>query len=205
MATQTLIRKRAQVNREAWLTAIVRAFRPIFKAAGYELPDVRVSVGWPGGKRSTKNAVGQCWAAQSATDNRAQIFVSPVISDGRRAIDILVHELCHAVDRNVHGHTGEFVKIASAVGLEGKPTETHAGPDLAERASGLVKRLGKYPHAELSKEMTTGTKKQTTRQIKCVCQCEPPRIVRMPKSGIEAGPILCGLCEQDFAPEVTEP
>ena len=104
MAT-TLTRKRAQINREAWLTEVVKAVRPMFAAADATLPPVRVSVGWPGGKRNPKGTtVGQCWSPTSATDGRAQIFISPLIEDGRRAIDILVHELCHAVDRNQNGH-----------------------------------------------------------------------------------------------------
>ena len=196
---RTATQKRAQTNREAWLTEVVRAFRPRFTAAGVALPAVRVSVGWPGGKRNPKgNTVGQCWSANSAQDGRAQIFVSPVISDGRRAIDILVHELAHAADHNEHGHTAEFAKIATALGLEGKPTETHAGPDLAEKASALVKRFGKYPHAALDEGMTTGTKKQTTRMLKLQCQCPEPRVLRLSQKAIDAGPITCGICEMDF-------
>src|SRR5450759_2694643 len=199
-APRTATNRRAQSNREAWLTEVVRTVRPAFKRAGHELPVVRVSVGWPGGKRNPKGTtVGQCWSATSATDGRAQIFVSPVVSDGRRAIDILIHELAHAVDHNEHGHSKEFADIAYSLGLEGKPTETHAGPDLAEKASAMVKRLGKYPHAALDEGMTTGAKKQGTRMLKMQCCCPEPRILRLSQTAILAGSVICGVCEQEFA------
>jgi len=200
--TTTATRKRAQVNREAWLTEVIRAIRPTFKRNGIDLPTVRVSVGWPGGKRNPKGTtVGQCWSAKSTTDGRAQIFVSPVIADGRRAIDILIHELCHAADHNENGHSKPFAAMATKLGLEGKPTETHAGPDLAEWASALVKtRIGKYPHATLNEGMTTGTKKQSTRMLKLVCQCPEPRILRLSQKAIDAGPVICGICDAEFKP-----
>jgi hypothetical protein len=202
MSTQprTATKRRAQSNREAWLTEVVRAVRPSFTAAGIDLPRVRVSVGWPGGRRSKGTVLGQCWSAKAATDGRAQIFVSPIVSDGRRAVDILIHELAHAADRNEHGHAREFAAIATKMGLEGKPTETHAGPDLAEKATALVKRLGKYPHAALDEGATDGTKKQGTRMLKLVCQCAEPRILRLSQKAIDAGPIVCGNCDQEFQP-----
>jgi len=106
--------------------------------------------------------------------------------------------MAHAADRNQHGHGKEFAAIATALGLEGKPTETHAGPDLAERASALVKRLGKYPHAALDEGATDGTKKQGTRMIKLSCSCPEPRILRLSRKAIDAGSVICGVCEQDF-------
>jgi hypothetical protein len=113
----------------------------------------------------------------------------------------LVHELTHAADHNENGHAAQFAAIAAKMGLEGKPTSTHAGPDLAEKASALVKRLGKYPHAALDEGMTDGTKKQGTRMIKMTCDCPDPRILRLSQKNIDAGPILCGVCESEFAPE----
>ena len=201
--TTTATRKRAQSNREAWLTEVVRAMRPAFRAAGIDLPPVRVSVGWPGGKRSKGVTLGQCWSPTSAADGRAQIFVSPIVHDGRIAISTLVHELCHAADRNANGHDRPFEAIARKVGLEGKPSETHAGPDLAEKSSALVKRLGKYPHAALT-EMTSGTKKQTTRMVKLTCACTPERILRVSRKNIDAGRIICGICEVDFQEEISD-
>jgi hypothetical protein len=189
--------RKAKSSREAWLIEMVRALRPLFRAANIELPPVRVSVGWPGGKRSKNLTLGQCWSPTNAADNRAQIFISPTVGDGRRVIDILVHELCHAADRNEHGHAREFAELAYAVGLEGKPTDTHAGPELAERASSLVKRLGKYPHAALI-EMTDGTKKQTTRMMKLECRCPEPRILRVSRKVHDQGAITCGVCEDTF-------
>ena len=204
-AVQTLARKRAKVNREAWLTEAIRQVRPLFKRAGYDVPPVRVSVGFPAGKRvsSAGTVIGQCFSPGAAKDGKAQIFVSPVVSDGRKAVEVLVHELCHAVDGNVNGHGAAFAAIAYGVGFEGKPTHTHLGFDLAAFAEGLVKRLGKYPHAELT-DVVGGTKKQTTRMVKMTCSCEPARIIRCSKAVAEGGDIRCEVCGDYFAAEAVE-
>lgn len=198
---RTATKKRAQINREAWLTEAIRQLRPTFTAAGIELPPVRVSVGWPGGKRKKGTTLGQCWSPESAADNRAHIFVSPILDDSRRVIDVLTHELCHAADRNRNGHDRPFAELARRVGLEGKPTETHAGPDLAEKCSRITKKLGRYPHAQLNEGLTTGAKKQSTRMIKCTCRCSDPRIIRLTRKVIDGGDILCGICDSAFTPE----
>lgn len=207
MAVSTLVRKKAQTNREAWLTEALRIAAPWLTryalAHGVILPErpkVRLSVGWPGGRRKKGTVLGQCWTATAAADGVSQIFISPIVADGRNAIAVLVHEYAHALDNNESGHSGRFTEIARAIGLEGKPTETHAGPDLAEVAQIIIKRLGRYPHAALSPDTTDGTKKQTTRMIKLTCGCEDPRILRLSRKAIDAGAIVCAVCEERFAP-----
>lgn len=37
--------------------------------------------------------------------------------------------------------------------------------------------------------------------IKYVCQCETPRIMRMSKKTFEEAPVMCGACGKDFEPE----
>lgn len=196
-------KRKAQSSREAWLIEAMRELRPVFKTAlpaETVLPAVRVSVGWPGGKRKKGTTLGQCWTPTAAADGLAQIFISPIVSDGRLAVTTLAHEFAHAIDKNEHGHDRPFAAIAYAIGLEGKPTETHAGADLAARAEKIVSKLGKYPHAELT-DATDGTKKQTTRMLKIVCECPTPRILRLSQKAIDLGPITCGVCEAEFAAE----
>lgn len=169
MSSSTPVRKRP-ANREAWLQAAVVALRPHFRAAGVDLPAVRVGCGWPGGRtRPAKGStvVGQCWT--SAKDGRAQIYISPLKDNGMDALGILVHELCHAADANKNGHAKPFADLAYAVGLVGKPTETTVGGELQMKLAGIAKRLGKYPHSALLPDMGDGKKKQTTRMVKVEC------------------------------------
>lgn len=153
-------------ERETWLQAGVAALAPIFKKAGYELPPVKVSCSWPGGG-SARKALGECWARKNSAAKINEIFISPRIADPVQALDVLAHELCHAVDDCASGHKKPFEKIARAIGLEGKLTATVAGETLRAQLVEIVKKIGAYPHATLS---LADRKKQTTRMIKVECK-----------------------------------
>lgn len=136
-------------TREAWLAAAVRILSNDFKALGHEVPQVRVAVGWPHG--GSKNTIGQCFPGVLAEDGIGQIFVSPMIGDAVRVLDILAHELVHAIN-HAAGHTGhgkEFAAIAKPFGLEGKMTATVASDDLKHRLENVANALGAFPHSAL--------------------------------------------------------
>src|SRR5690606_23016796 len=109
-------------TREEWLVAAVEAPRPLFAEVGEEIPAVRVSVGWPGGRGRKNSVIGQAWAKEAAADGVAQVFISPVLDDASRVLDVLAHEIVHVVDENKSGHKGRFARIAKGIGLEGKMT-----------------------------------------------------------------------------------
>lgn len=158
-------------TREQWLVAAVRALTPLFEEIGEAVPAVRVSVGWPGGRGRKNSVIGQCWHKDAATDGVAQVFISPVLDDGLRVLDVLAHEVVHAVDENASGHKGNFARIAKAIGLEGKMTATVAGDDLKVRLGDILDELGAYPHAALVNpgDGADGPKKQSTRMLKVEC------------------------------------
>src|SRR3954470_1476560 len=98
-------------TREEWLHLVVEELRPLFRQqASVELPGVRVSVGWPHGKRT----IGECWPRKASSDGQNHIFVSPKLAPVG-AIATLAHELCHAVDGAQHAHNGPFIKVAKAI------------------------------------------------------------------------------------------
>lgn len=170
------------ITREQWLENAVHASRYWFKAAGYELPTVKVSCSWPGGG-SARKRIGECWPKARSAAGINEIFISPVVEDAVDVLDILFHELCHAIDDCKSGHGKAFGKIARQIGLEGKLTATHAGPDLKVHLQALAAQLGPYPHAKLD---LTGRKKDGVRQLKC--QCLDPdcaAIWRMTKQWVE--------------------
>ena len=148
-------------NREAWLQGAVTLLASIFYD---DVPPVRVSVGWPGGRGKKSATIGQCWHAENAADGVAQIFVSPVLSDGAEVLAVLAHEMVHAVCGSGVGHRGRFIKIAESIGLEGPWTATTAGPDLVPALTRIMAEIGDYPHAALSPG--SAPKKQTTRMLK---------------------------------------
>lgn len=153
-------------TREGWLLAATDAVRPMFEAVGVTLPEVRVSVGWPGGAGKKNNVIGQCWSKASAKDKIANVFISPVLDDSVDVLATLVHELIHAADDCQSGHKGPFRKYALALGLTGKMTATVAGPELAATLREIAADLGKYPHGAMR---TSAQPKGKGRMVKASC------------------------------------
>lgn len=75
-------------TREQWLTQATANLRTgLFKQLGAEIPTIRLSVGFPGGSRG-KKAIGQYWPSPLIADAVPQVFVSPVIGDPVRALEV---------------------------------------------------------------------------------------------------------------------
>lgn len=179
-------------TREQWLVRATDILRSgLFRDHGATVPNVRLSVGFPGGTRG-KKAIGQIWFAQAIADGIPQVFVSPIIGDPVRALDILVHELVHACHPTA-GHKGAFKRLATAVGLVGKMTATIAGPELKAKLEALSAELGPFPHGEISMA-NRPTKTQTTRLVKVACpSCEyPVRVTRKWLDDMGAPSCPCG-------------
>lgn len=156
-------------TREEWLVACAQAVRPLFDEQGAaDYPRFRVSCGFPKGGR---RAIGQAWTPSASGDETAELFISPELETLVEAgtpgvVDVLIHELIHAVVGNEAGHKGPFAKLAKAIGLEGKMTATYPGQELADKLLHLIAPLGPYPHAQLTK---LNVIKQTTRMLKVTC------------------------------------
>src|SRR5258708_4728581 len=142
-------------NREAWLLKAVTELTPLFVEAGYKVPPVRVSCGWPSsrGLGKGKHAIGECWDAKAASDKLPQIFISPrqsVACEGFGILPILAHEVAHAIVGIKEKHNKVFGKCVRAIGLEGKLTATYGGEEFLAKAKEIVVRIGEYPHAALN-------------------------------------------------------
>lgn len=191
-------------TREEWLEAAIEQLRPLFADAGAEIPRVRVSVGWPGGRGNKNAVIGQYWAPSASADSVAQIFISPVLDDSLRVLDVLAHELVHAVDRNEHGHRGPFATLAKAVGLTGKMTATVASEELVVKLEGIVSEIGVYPHAALrdASQKAEGPKKQGTRMLKAECAHGSGYKVRLTRQWLEEyGAPLCACHREEMISE----
>lgn len=176
------------LTREEWLQAGINGLAEMFKEIGETVPEVYVSVGFPKGARGKGKAIGQCHPSALSGDEKAHIFIHPMLTESARVLDVLAHEMIHALDNCESGHKGRFAKVAKALGLEGKMTATVAGEELQTRLNALVKQLGEYPHALLN-ESDKG--KQSTRMIKCECE-ECGYVVRTSRKWIdEMGAPIC--------------
>lgn len=182
------------MTREEWLNRAVNALRPVFYDAGISIrAKVKVSCGWPcrsalRGPVTGKRAIGQCFPASASAEGYNEIFISPVLDNAIGVLEVLVHELVHAADDCANGHRGPFARMARAVGLEGKLTATHAGPELLAALKAL--NLPPYPHSTVDVSRA-GLPKQSTRLIKVACgECGyPARVTRLWLT--EAGAPVC--------------
>lgn len=163
------------------------------------LPDApeaaAVTVGFPtrGAASRVKKTLGQCWGGWQ---NGEGYFVSLhpcLFPKPLRVLETLIHEQIHATVGLECGHRGAFVRRAREVGLEGKPTSTHAGPELLDRLNVISNQLGPLPPG--NGDVNEGHK-QSTRLRKYVCECG--QIIRAATDSLEAIHEPCGKrFEQD--------
>jgi len=182
------------VNREQWLMAAVDHLIPIFERAGYAVPPVKVSVGFPstGGKG---RHLGQCWSTKSAVDGINQIFIAPHLQTPFDFLDTLVHELVHAVDDCESGHGENFKKIALDVGLKGPMRSAGAGDWLKQDLIRIEERLGSFPHGRLNlpaRTMQKALKRPGARCSKCGYE------IVMLKRYLHLGPPVCPKDMEDM-------
>jgi len=198
------------MNREAWLQAAVEKLKPIFLGKNLTIPDLQVSVGWPSRNAlgRAKRTIGQCWDGATTADKKPQLFISPLLDDVTEPMGVLatlIHEIVHAVVGCDAKHGPKFHKAAKSVGLEGKPTSTHASEDLVIRMKQIAEELGAFPHSKIV-PTEDKLKKQTTRMKKCVCE-ECGYVVRLAKRWMdEVGTPICpgGTSEKPHGPTKPE-
>lgn len=180
--------------REEWLQAAVDQFKPWFEQEGHILPQIQVSIGVQTGDRT----LATCWKQTDEDPDVNNIFVSPAIhpEEPTRLLDILLHELVHAVNwqAGFHGHGKEFGTLARALGLTGKMTATVASDELNERLAPIAEVLGPFPHKVLNPASMglgpSGKPKQKARQLKSQCS-ECGYTARVAKKWLDIAAPLC--------------
>lgn len=188
------------INREHWLNELVARLGPMLESHGKKMPKFRISCGFPvtrarPSSSKTAHRIGECWGADASADGTHEIFISPILGDALQIADVALHEMIHAALPPGTGHKAPFARLAKAVGLEGKPTATHAGDELKAKLQTIIDELGEYPHAALD---ASGRKKQTTRLLKVMCP-ECGYTARVTRTWIEeAGNPICPQCNTEF-------
>ena len=182
--------------REEWLMQAVEQIKPIFDRMGYQVPPVKVSVGFPSSGSKSRH-LGQCWSTKSSADGMNQIFIAPHLHTPIEVIDTLVHELVHAVDDCQSGHGKNFKRIAKDIGLKGPMRSAGAGEALMKDLEQISNLLGNFPHGMLKIQRApsnVGIKRPGAKCSKCDYE------VVIFKKCLNAGPPLCpnnhGLMEE---------
>lgn len=188
-----------QQTREQWLMNATDALRPLFAQHGHTIPaNVKATCGFPsrGALSLRKRTIGQCWDQDASSAKVFEIFVSPVLAEPVEVLGVLAHELVHATVGTKCGHKKPFKQLATAIGLEGKMTETTTGETFKRFAASTLKSIGEYPHAELNPRSML--RKQGTRMVKCECE-ECGYTVRTTRKWIETcGAPICPLDNQQM-------
>jgi hypothetical protein len=175
--------------REEWLMRAVAHLEPVFQRGGYQIPKVKVSIGFPSTGAKGRH-LGQCWGSKASEDGINQIFIAPNQSDPVEVLDTLTHELVHAVDDCKSGHGEGFKKIATDVGLIGPMRSAGAGQQLKQDLIKIAQALGHFPHARLliaRGASRAGIKRPGAKCAKCGYE------VVMMKRYLEYGPPVCPL------------
>lgn len=191
-------------TREQWLMAAIDMIaKKVFAPHDFEVPEVRASVGWPGGRGKKNGVIGQCFPTETTGDKVAQIFVSPVVSDALGALVVVAHELVHAVDDCKSAHKSGFIKIAKAIGFV--PKWTVATPavitdELREKLDAIAEKLGTYPHAAIMPSNKPNT--QRTYMLKVLCVEDEDYFVRMTQTKLDDyGAPLCPCHKKEMEVE----
>ena len=182
------------MNREEYLEKALIEFEDYLSKAGYKLPLVKVSAGWPSSKAfSTKGrSLGECWHKDSIDQEASHVFISPYLSDTVEVLSVLVHELGHAILPKEVKHKKPFKQYMRDVDLTGKATQTEAGETLKSFIGLVIERIGTYPHTSIDK--VPKEKKQTTRLKLWLCSgCNTK--LRVAKDNLR---VMCLDCDLPF-------
>ncbi|MGD9527438.1 MAG: hypothetical protein AB7V44_11680 [Pseudonocardia sp.] len=127
----------------------------------------------------------------------------------------MLHEAAHALahvrgiqdtSRQGRWHNARFKALATELGIEVAKdprigwSPTTVTPDTREQYAAVIAALGAALRLHRTSEPTDGAgKAKKPGQPTCVCDCG--RRIRVAKSVLAAGPILCGVCGSEFTAE----
>ena len=112
-------------------------------------------------------AVGFCWNLKASPNSSVRrIEIDRETSDTLKVLEIVAHEVSHAVLPVEVMHKGEFVDAVFGVFKLGAiPTSTSVSMEFVELIESWLKKAGSYPYTEF----VDIRKKQTTRMVKLYC------------------------------------
>lgn len=133
----------------------------------------------------------------------------------RAVLGTLLHEAAHGLavarklsdaSRQGRYHNVRYRALAQEVGLEVavRPpwgwTDTTPSPQTLTHYAQTLEALGAALTLVRAPEQRPG--RQPARNPRAAqCQCQPPRRIRASEATLAAGPISCGVCGDDFAPD----
>ena len=112
------------------------------------------------------HAVGICWHSITSEGNHRRIEIDRETSDTIKALEIVAHEVSHAVTSEGTGHKGAFLELVFGVfKLGGIPTATAPTEEFKNLIWNWLEQNGTYPHIRFVDRRP----RQTTRMVKIAC------------------------------------
>ena len=175
---------------------------------------------WYAGRRQEALAiVAEVLAFSGTAAPEVLISAEGLDRDARQVFRTVLHESVHGIaaargvkdtSRGGRYHNKAFAAIASEVGLvvEKEPRIGHVTPDLTDETADLysaeIDAIGAAltMHRSCEGARTMKVVGGASRNgLALICGCETPRKIRMAESVLDLGPVICGICEEEFRPE----
>jgi hypothetical protein len=182
--------------REEWLQHAITAFVVEWSKVGVAVPsDVRVSCSFPGGGAANKR-IGECWPRARSLGKVNEVFINPVLENALVVLDVLGHELLHAVDDCKSGHKGAFNALSKMVGYSGGKHSSAATDEAKRFLTALAGKLGPYPHSSV---ILTAKKTAENKGVhKFHCPEHGHILYSTAKQVDEFGAPKCNVCGEDM-------
>jgi hypothetical protein len=143
-------------SRESWLqgaAGILSSWIDSTESEGTYPSNVRYACGFPigsHGKKGCGDVIGQAWSRTVSTDGAAETFISPVLDEPTRVLDVLLHEMAHHALGIPEGHGKKFGALVRELGMIGPKTATTSSHLLRERfRDEVMPFIGRYPHGAM--------------------------------------------------------
>ena len=138
--------------KEVFLRAAFQKVIPLFHEKGFPIDEIEENI------EITCTDIRKSWAGYCKPiisddyypEEKYKIVISNSVDNGFDAIEVLIHEVCHAIQyhlyqNDVRPHGKEFKAIAEAVGLRGR-AQTYPDIELKIKIREWEKDIGEYPH-----------------------------------------------------------
>ncbi|MBA2309356.1 MAG: hypothetical protein H0W01_08705 [Pseudonocardiales bacterium] len=168
----------------------------------------------------TDDAIGEQGDEQPAREVRLpEVFIGGegLVRGPADVLATLLHEAAHALahvrgikdtSRQGRWHNAKFKALAEELGIEVTKdprigwSPTAIPTSTRERYAEVIDELGRALRLYRSVEIGAGGRAKKPTPPPCVCGCG--RKIRLSPTVLAAGPITCGVCGSDFAPDVPE-
>jgi hypothetical protein len=173
------------------------------------------SVGVPAGQLKLGHFAAMRWHNERDGLQLAEVFIGGegLARGATGVLGTLLHEAAHALahvrgiqdtSRQGRWHNARFKQLAEEVGITVTKdprigwSPTTIQPATPKRYTRAVRTLTSALRLYRSAEISIGTiRKPSTPPAVCACD----RKIRIPAATLAAGPVLCGLCGSEFAPQ----